>query len=276
MSFNADHLMAARGLTYEGLQPYNPEHEAIATEMIQTVMPEDLGEAYKRLVFLADLVRDSDVPIDDCLHCWIGGNSTGFSKFKDAGTGAFRASDANETDPLLLGMRRIAMFDVPREIFAKEHGVWVYWLYAGVFVLSPRELTETDQAFRRHAYRLEWRLTGEIPKFERSTEDAQAYVLAHLKATASEGLEHIRKMLQQKHDLDIFNVPVNGPLFEPVTAWFGSLTGAELLRQELQLEERLVTYNCCGAAVPQPVNQASGKPSSVKQLQNQSPNRRDC
>ena len=275
MSFNADHLLAARNLTYADLIPYNAEHERLADDLLRQVMPEDLGEAYTRLAFLASQAQNGDTPHDDCLHCWISGSGpSGFISYR--GKRQLMASDADTTDPLLLAMRRIAMFDVPRRLFAEDHGIWVYWLYAGVFVLSPQRQVNLDWAFRRHAFRLEWRLTGTQPARERPAQDARAYVLAYLEDTAAQGLAHIRAELQRPHPLDIFNVPVNGPLFEPVSAWLGSLTGAELLRQHLGLTERLTTYNCCGGGMPQPANPQSGKPSSVRQLQNQSPERRDC
>ncbi len=279
MSFNADHLLAARGISYAGLIPGNPDHEAEAEAIIRQVMPEDLGEAYDRLVHLARQMQGSDGPVDDCLHCWIGGTGSGPTRFDPyTGKRGFMASDAEAPHPLLLSMRRIAMFDVPRRLFAEDHGIWVYWLFNGVFVLSPTEQVDLDWAFRRHAFRLEWGLTGTMPKAERTNDDARAYVYQHLSLNAAEGLERIRDGLTREHPLGIDNIPVQGPLFEPASAWFGSLTGTELLRQELGLGERLITYNCggCGApAIPLDPSQKP-KPSSVLQLQNQSPDRRDC
>lgn len=275
MSFNADRHMAQRGIRYETLIPGNPQHEALAAEILTQAIPESIGEAYDHLVHLAEQAHGADGPIDECLHCWAYGKPGGNYRFAPyKGRRGFMASNAEEDDPLFLGMRRVAMFDVPRRLFAQQHGIWFYWLFNNVFVMSPTRAVDPDWAFQRHAYRQHWGITGKQPAGVPTPQDAFGYVREHLLNTHAAGLIRIREGLATEQDeLGIDNVEVHGPLFTPVTAWMGSLTGGEILRQELNLPARLHTYNCCGAAAPAKPEQEA---SAVKQLQNQSPNKRDC
>lgn len=275
MSFNADAHMAARNIAYEDLQPYNPAHETIAAQILLQAIPESIGEAYDRLAFLSGQMKTFDTAVDECLHCWNQGKTSGVYHFAAyPGKSAFMASDAKDDDPLLLGMRRIAMFDVPRRLFAETHGIWVYWLFNGVFVFSHAPQVNLDWAFQRHAYRLAWGLTKVQPATVPTPQQAYNYVREHLLKHHATGLADIQHALTQKHDIDLYNFEVHGPLFQHNMAWAGSITGREVLRRELNLPVALHTYNCGCISAPAP--QFEQPPSAVKQLQNQSPNKRDC
>lgn len=255
MSFHtAEPLAQSLGIHIAGLMSGNPEDEAVAAQILIQAMPDSLGMGYDCLVQIAQARQGLSTPVDECLHCTLEG-----------------MCGEDEVDAALANIRRVAMFDVPRQLFAQQHGLWVYWLYGSAFVLSATQVVDLGWAFRRHAYRLQWRLTKKQPGAEMSADAARAYVRQYLLGTAKDGLDRLRADYRRELEegIKMPDIAVKGPLFEPVTAWFGSLTGGELLREELGREQPLVNYNCCSPSTDH-------EPSPVKQLQNQSGDTIDC
>ncbi len=258
MSFHTAAALAAHhGVTNLAmLEIDNPDDEAKAEAILAEAMPTSLGEAYTAMVRVAEAKQALLQAEDHCLHCLLA--ELGYQP----------------DEAMMAQVRRIAMFDVPRRIFAKQHGLWVYWLFEDVFILSPTEAVDMAWAFRRHAFRLQWGLEGSEPGAELSGSAAQAYVHTHMFETMGDGLERIKHELVRMGPM--IDVPHEDPIMANYLAWIGSLTGGELLRLEMGWPHRMQTYNCHAAKQPTEDPQGPKPASVVIQMQMQVPENIHC
>jgi hypothetical protein len=249
-----------QGFIPEQRQAFEATDEAAARAYALEVVPKTLAAGWDHLDYIA---RVGEV----CACCMVANQGQGLAL--NTRSTKLAADDRRYTEALT-----IAQFDALRELFFAATGWYVQWL-AGTSMLVFQRHTQVDMEhlLMRHDVHLRWG-TGQPEPAERTPEDAEYAVMAHLMYTAPEGLAYLRQQLSnwqanQQPGWTDYNAPT--ALHPQLVAWLGSPTGRHLLGQ-LTDYHAWQLFCCCGPTIGSP----QGMVSWVNQLIAQNPSRIAC
>ncbi len=279
MPFDHDNEVSLSLNSLENLQPYCADHEQRAERLLYDGLATRMGDAFSRAVFWAETVcnRPTQHIVDDDLMPWAKNKFFPDSVFADS-----RYPEPCEhldghtaaMERMLGGLRKLGMFSLARNVFAERHKLRFYWLYDSVFLLVPQGVSlPLKLAFQYHAYHLEWGFSGIRPPCMPSVADARALVRDRLLLKYRHGLRFVHGLtLQFRNEPDaLFPLPYDHPLFEATVAFLGSVTGREVLREQLGLVPAF--YDGCMLAAPETclssvsqLHMLAGEPAAISPI----------